>query len=107
MSGDGPGLIHTEEVTGSIPVSPTQLTGRFLSEESAVLSGGSSKRQQRSGEADAELAQGVTSGIGRGLGVDLHRHGNLAVPEDAHRDWRVNIERGQQRGAGLCECRGR
>ena len=26
-SGDGPGLIHTEEVTGSIPVSPTQLTG--------------------------------------------------------------------------------
>jgi hypothetical protein len=30
-------LVYTEEVTGSIPVSPTQLSGRFLSEESAVL----------------------------------------------------------------------
>ena len=31
------GLLHTEEVTGSIPVSPTQLTGRFQFKESAVL----------------------------------------------------------------------
>ena len=35
----GERLVHTEEVTGSIPVSPTQLSGRFLSGESAVLSG--------------------------------------------------------------------
>ena len=31
------GLLHTEEVTGSIPVSPTQLTGRFQFKESAVF----------------------------------------------------------------------
>jgi hypothetical protein len=32
-----PGLLHTEEVTGSIPVSPTQLTGWFQFKESAVF----------------------------------------------------------------------
>ena len=32
-----PGLLHTEEVTGSIPVSPTQLSGRFQFRESAVF----------------------------------------------------------------------
>jgi hypothetical protein len=31
----GERLVHTEEVTGSIPVSPTQLTGRFQSQEPA------------------------------------------------------------------------
>ena len=31
------GLLHTEEVTGSIPVSPTQLSGRFRLGEPAVL----------------------------------------------------------------------
>src|SRR5690349_7363455 len=31
----GERLVHTEEVTGSIPVSPTQLDGRFLLRESA------------------------------------------------------------------------
>jgi len=31
------GLLHTEEVTGSIPVSPTQLSGRFRTIGSAVL----------------------------------------------------------------------
>ena len=42
------------------------------------------------------------SGGGRGnLGVDLHRDGDLAVPQDAHGDTRMDVERGQQRGAGL------
>ena len=33
----GERLVHTEEVTGSIPVSPTQLSGRFQVKESAVF----------------------------------------------------------------------
>ncbi len=33
----GERLVHTEEVTGSIPVSPTQLSGRFRFAESAGL----------------------------------------------------------------------
>ena len=33
----GERLVHTEEVTGSIPVSPTQLSGRFQFKESAVF----------------------------------------------------------------------
>jgi len=42
-SGDGPGLIHTEEVTGSIPVSPTSTnTHRGEPQKSAY----SSKVQQ-------------------------------------------------------------
>lgn len=39
--------------------------------------------------------------MGRGSGVDLHRDSDLAVPQDAHRDSRVDVERGQQRSAGL------
>ena len=31
------GLLHTEEVTGSIPVSPTQLSGRFGTIRPALL----------------------------------------------------------------------
>jgi hypothetical protein len=33
----GERLVHTEEVTGSIPVSPTQPKGRFQSQEPAFL----------------------------------------------------------------------
>jgi hypothetical protein len=38
-AGQGVGVdrVHTEEVTGSIPVSPTQLTGHFPSMEMAFL----------------------------------------------------------------------
>lgn len=57
--------------------------------------------QQWSSEPVAELAERVTSGIRRGLGVDLHRDGDLAMPQDAHRHTRVDVERGQQRGTGL------
>ena len=34
------------------------------------------------------------------LGVDLHRERDPAVPEDGHRDARVNVERGEERAAG-------
>ena len=33
----GERLVHTEEVTGSIPVSPTQPKGRFQSQEPAFF----------------------------------------------------------------------
>ena len=48
----------------------------------------------------AELvAQPPERGPGRlvgHLGVDLHRERDTAVPEDRHRDPRVNVERGEQ-----------
>src|SRR5690348_4157327 len=34
------------------------------------------------------------------LGVNLHRESDPAVPEDGHRDARMNVERGQERAAG-------
>ena len=34
------------------------------------------------------------------LGVDLHCERDPAVPEDGHRDARVNVERGRERAAG-------
>jgi hypothetical protein len=40
-------------------------------------------------------------GNGGSFGVDLHRDGDLAVPQDAHGDSRMDVERGQQRGTGL------
>ena len=49
----------------------------------------------------AELLERLAGG-GRGdLGVDLHRDGDLAVPQDLHREARVHVERGQQRAACL------
>src|SRR5690242_20989729 len=59
----GERLVHTEEVTGSIPVSPTQLDGRFLLRESAGLLPYSAEVQQRlAAEPLTELAQGSTGG---------------------------------------------
>jgi hypothetical protein len=48
----------------------------------------------------SQAAQRVT-GAGTGdLGVDLHRDGNLAVPQDLYSDARVCIERSEQRSTG-------
>ena len=49
----------------------------------------------------AELLERIT-GVGRGyLGVDLHRDGDLAVPQDLHRYARMHVESGQQGPACL------
>ena len=56
----------------------------------------SSKVQQRGSLAEPlpEFHEGVAGG-GRGdLCVDLHRQGDLAVPQDLHRDARVHVEGG-------------
>ena len=52
-------------------------------------------------EPVAELTQRVTGGIGRYLGVDLHGDGDLAVPKDVQGRTRTQVERTQQRAAGL------
>jgi len=43
--------------------------------------------------------ESVASRLIRHLRVDLHRHGDPAVPKNRHRDARVNFERGEQRAA--------
>jgi hypothetical protein len=85
----GERLVHTEEVTGSIPVSPTKLTGRFRSwkpaflifrqQQTAATSDGSGKRWRPSSGSQlfAESAERFARGLGRDLGVDLHRDGDL------------------------------
>ena len=43
--------------------------------------------------------QGRPGEIGRDVGVDLHRHGDLAVSQDLHGDAGVDVQGGQQRPA--------
>jgi hypothetical protein len=74
----GERLVHTEEVTGSIPVSPTQPKAGSESRNRPSLSSGSSKRQQRPS-----------------------RDQLLAMPQDAHRHTGMDVEGSQQRGSGL------
>src|SRR6478609_536136 len=84
-----------------IPSAPPRSKAGSPSRNRPFGSSGSSKRQQRSCEPVAELAERVTGGVRRGFGVGLHRDGDLAVPQDAHGYTRVHVERGQQRGTGL------
>jgi hypothetical protein len=99
----GERLVHTEEVTGSIPVSPTSSQAGSKSRNRPPLSSGSSKRQQRPSRDQllAQLAKRFAGGLGRCLCIDLHRDGNLAMPQDAHRHTGMDVEGSQQRGAGL------
>ena len=73
----GERLVHTEEVTGSIPVSPTQLSGQLRScnwpfwilvQQQSAATGLRIRVQPL-----AELAERFASGGRRYLGVDLHR----------------------------------
>ena len=84
-------IIRDEEAAGSNPVTPTRLgtvsesSGRSLSREY------SSEVQQRcSRQALAELLQRVPGLLGRHDRVDLHRQGEVRMPEDRHRDPRVH-----------------
>ena len=47
-------------------------------------------------EPVAQPPERVPGHLVRNLGVDLHRERDPAVPEDGHRDARVNVERGQE-----------
>jgi hypothetical protein len=48
-----------------------------------------------------EAVQGRPGEIGRDVGVDLHRHGDLAVSQDLHGDAGVDVQGGQQGPAGM------
>jgi hypothetical protein len=48
-----------------------------------------------------EAVQGGPGEIGRDVGVDLHRHGDLAVSQDLHGDAGVDAQGGQQGPAGM------
>lgn len=55
----------------------------------------------RLAEFVAESLECLARGHRRGFGVDLHRDGNAAVPENLHRYSRVYVECGEQRPARL------
>src|SRR5438477_2122941 len=83
ISSAGERFPDTEEVTGSIPVSPTQVTGHVPSTDMACLvpvQHGSTAASPI--EAVSELAQCLASLLVGDLGVDLHRDRELGVPED-------------------------
>ena len=95
-------LVHTEEVTGSIPVSPTQLKGRFRPRDRPFVI----LMQQQSAPVAARCQlpshwpslRSASRVAGRGhLGVDLHRDRDLAVPHVLHGHARMHIQGGQQR----------
>ena len=74
---------------------PNRGTGLFYWGAAAKCSNGARQASQSPSFRSASRVP-VTN-----LGVDLHRDTELAMPQDAHRDARVDIEGGQQRGAGL------
>ena len=91
----GERLVHTEEVTGSIPVSPTnqtspQLSGRsrFRVRPFSILvqqeSAGRRECADSSGQALPELPKSFSGDRGRHLGVDLDRDGDLAAAGHAY-----------------------
>jgi hypothetical protein len=49
----------------------------------------------------SELLERLAGGSRGDLGVDLHRDGDLAMPQDLHREARMHVERSQQRAACL------
>ena len=91
-------LVRSQYRPPSSPAGCDRTTGRFGS-------WCSSKVQQRSlgirVEPLTELLKRLAGGRRGNLGIDLHRDGDLAVPQDLHREARVHVERGQQRTACL------
>jgi hypothetical protein len=99
-------LPYKEGVTGSSPVAPTQLSGRFRSWDRPLgtlvqqQSAAAGLGQQRSGaEALAELPERGSRGWRGHLRIDLHGQGDLAVTQDLHGDPRVDLDGGKQRSA--------
>ena len=90
-------LIHTEEVTGSIPVSPTQARGRFRLRNRPFVILVQQSRQKSVTQPLAKLAERVAGRGRRHLGIDLHRDRNLAVPQDLHGHAGMHVQGGQQR----------
>jgi hypothetical protein len=77
-----------EHVRGCSPTTG-RLTGGYIGKG----------QQPLSVELLAEARQRCACLFGGDLGVDVHGHGDLAVPEYLHGDARVDIERGEQGGA--------
>jgi hypothetical protein len=100
----GERLVHTEEVTGSIPVSPTHPAHRPVAiMRLAVFDARTTLKYSNAAScrATAELLESV-AGSGRGnLGADLHRDGDLAVSQDLHGYTRVHVQGGRKGPARL------
>jgi hypothetical protein len=88
-----------EKVNSSILLRGSQVSGRFRSrdrpfrmpvqQQSAAVASGA--------ELVAELEERLACRRGHDFGVDLHRDGDLAVPQDLYGHARVNVQGGQQR----------
>jgi hypothetical protein len=98
-------LVCNQKVRGSSPLSSTGFPNTCAASTVATYS--NSSLLVIAGKVSTGVAQGLTEPPERVLGglvghlsVDLHRDRELGRPRDAHRDTRVNIERGQERPAG-------
>ena len=69
----GERLVHTEEVTGSIPVSPTQLSGRFPAGFSCPGGGRASRAVMRPGQRRLAPGRPVVHAGSSGNGRDVRR----------------------------------
>jgi len=81
--------LHRPQGKGPFPI-PGE--GLFWFVQQRCTAVGSSEAVQ----AVPELVQRVAGQLGRDVRVDLHRHRDLAVPEDLHGHARVDVQGGQQ-----------
>jgi hypothetical protein len=94
-------FVRDEEAAGSNPVTPTS-SGAVSATSDRLLSAeyGSEVQQRPSSKGLPQSLERVPSLLGRDLGVDLHRHGEVSVAKDLHRDAWVYVEVSEQRRAG-------
>jgi hypothetical protein len=98
-------MVCNQKVRGSSPLSSTGFLNTCAECTAAAYS--NSGLLVIAGKVSTGVAQGlaepperVLGGLVGHLSVDLHRDRELGMPQDAHRDTRVNIERGQERPTG-------
>ena len=88
-------FVRDEEAAGSNPATPTQVKGHSPRREVAFFDPYSSEVQQRLRiELLAEALERLERLGVRDLGVNVHCDVDLRMPQDAHGDARVDVERG-------------
>ena len=90
--------VRDEEAAGSNPATLTQLTGHLPRRDVAFSY---AVQQHLRAKLPPEPLERLERLVVGDLGVDVHRDVDLRVPQDAHGDPRMHVERGQQSGTGM------